>query len=83
MFKLTKLWCVLVGASALAGCTSTSVTSIVPPAELLEDCVKREVLLRTNGDLVQAYVTRDQDLDTCNADKAGLRRWVREVQGDG
>lgn len=67
---------------ALAGCASTErVVSITPPADLLVDCTKRPVALETWGDLALAYKTRDQDMDTCNADKAALRRWVREVQG--
>lgn len=67
---------------ALMGCASTErVVSITPPADLLRDCVKRPVALETWGDLAIAYRTRDQDVDTCNADKAALRLWVKEVQG--
>ena len=43
------------------------------------DCVKRPVKLETNGDLPVAYLTRDQDVDICNADKAALRAWRDSV----
>ena len=59
--------------------TTRQVVSIVPPAELLEDCVKRAVRLETNGDLAVAYAIRDFDVDVCNADKAALRAWRDSV----
>jgi hypothetical protein len=61
--------------------TTPQVVSVVPPAELLEDCVRRPVRMETNGDLVVAYAIRDQDLDICNADKAALRVWRDSVSG--
>lgn len=73
---------VLVVALVLTGCATTErIVSITPPADLLADCPKRPVALETWGDLAIAYRTRDQDVDRCNADKAALRLWAKEVSG--
>ena len=66
--------------TSVTACQTTErIVSITPPAELLEPCVKREVRMETNGDLVVAYAIRDFDLDVCNADKAALRAWRDSV----
>lgn len=61
--------------SFVSACGSVRYVTVAPEAYLLADCVKRTVTLETNGDLAVAYVTRDQDVDICNADKAALREF--------
>jgi len=52
----------------------------VPPVELLADCKERPVKLETNGDIIIAYQSVRGDLKRCNADKAALRAWAKEIQ---
>lgn len=62
----------------LTGCAERLVYA-TPPVELLADCPKPAPVIETNGELAQAYVLRGHALDLCNADKAALRAWVKEL----
>jgi len=48
--------------------------------ELLADCKERPVKLETNGDIIIAYQSVRGDLKRCNADKAALRAWAKEIK---
>ena len=45
------------------------------PTDLLRDCPGYAGPLVTNGDLAGAYLTEQQALASCNADKEALREW--------
>lgn len=80
--RFVARWAGMCAVLLMAGCAhAPTVVSITPSADLLADCPKRPVALETWGDLALAYKTRDQDFDRCNADKAALRVWAREVSG--
>jgi hypothetical protein len=71
-------------ALMLAGCGTVrppEVQVLVPPAALLQDCVYVAPPLRTNGELVQAYVALQGVLALCNDDKEALREWAQRLKG--
>lgn len=70
--------CILTLLPLLSGCAERLVYA-TPPVELLADCPKPSPVIETNGALAQAYVLRGHAIDLCNADKAALRAWVKEL----
>ncbi|ATI16359.1 Rz-like spanin [Caulobacter phage Lullwater] len=46
----------------------------------MQDCAETNVPLRVNSDLANKAIVLKQDLARCNADKAALREWKREVK---
>lgn len=60
----------------LTGCASTGRTQVLlPPDDLLQDCVADAVEPRTNLDLLRLIQSQRAALAGCNADKAALRAW--------
>lgn len=68
----------LLVAAALAGCTHVS--GLSPPAEYLRDCTYDTSVPRTNGELLRQRNDRGDALDLCNADKAALREWAKNIK---
>jgi hypothetical protein len=64
----------------LGACGRTELRFVPPPTELIQDCPSTEPPIVTNGDLVLAVRAGRVDLKNCNADKAGLRKWVSDMQ---
>lgn len=58
---------------SLTGCASTG--RMLPPPDLLQDCVAEYVEVRTNGDLLALIQSYRAALAACNSDKAALRAW--------
>jgi hypothetical protein len=55
-------------------------TSIpTPPDHLLADCPETAVAILVNRDLTTKINTLKADLGNCNADKAALREWKKQV----
>lgn len=52
---------------------------VPPPEGLIQDCPATPVALVVNGDLAKAILAGRLDLALCNADKAGLRAWVKDM----
>lgn len=48
---------------------------MLPPPDLLQDCVAEYVEVRTNGDLLALIQSYRAALAACNSDKAALRAW--------
>jgi hypothetical protein len=46
----------------------------------MADCVETKVPIVVNGDLIYKIRALRVDLKNCNADKAGLRAWAKEVK---
>lgn len=60
--------------------TACSPMKVKPPADLLADCPHADAPAdRTNGGLADFALRERQALDTCNADKAALRAWAKEL----
>lgn len=51
---------------------------LLPPDDLLQDCVPIVVTVTTNGDLLKLIQSYRNALDLCNADKAALRAWSKQ-----
>lgn len=50
----------------------------VPPYELIANCPKPNVLVKTNGQLAASLLAMEAALDKCNLDKAALRLWSEQ-----
>lgn len=68
--------------ASLASCASkpTKFAFIPPPQELLRECKAGDVPVLTNGDLIKLIHAGRTALKLCNADKAGLREWVKDME---
>lgn len=74
MRRLSEL---IVLALLLAGCAaSPMVLKLMPPTELLQDCLAVEYTVRTNSDLAQGLLAERMALALCNNDKKELRAWA-------
>lgn len=63
----------------LAGCASApTVTKMLPPVDLLQDCGPVIELHATNGDLAGTILDYRKALHLCNNDKAALREWANK-----
>ena len=51
-----------------------------PPNELLADCPIPMDPIPTNGDLARRDAARKAALVACNADKAALREWAKDLK---
>jgi len=49
----------------------------------MQDCLETDVPLLVNGDLALKVRALRVDLKDCNADKASLRAWAKEVAKPG
>lgn len=64
----------------LTGCMVTvpkagTTLKLLPPVELLQDCVVSDYRTMSNADLSNAVLVLRKDLTQCNNDKAALREW--------
>lgn len=59
----------------LAACTHLPKQEV--PASLLQDCPHPAVSVTTNGELVRGLLAYQAALQSCNDDKAALRRHVK------
>ena len=63
----------------LPGCASKQVlVRDPPPVELLGDCPVVVEDVRTNGGLVNTILAYRASIETCNTDKASLRKWSED-----
>lgn len=61
---------------SLQGCLATlPADRLLPPVELLQDCVAVCPEIKTNAELARCALIRKQALEICNADKGALRKW--------
>ena len=77
-----SFWIMLLAAGfllgSLTGCHGTMQVKVLPPVELLQNCVESNIDIRTNGGLAKAVPILRQDLRVCSLDKQALRRWAEE-----
>ena len=73
MSRLISLFAVLL----LAGCVTAQpvVVKLLPPTDLLQDCLPPTYTVATNGDLATGILLERNALALCNIDKAALRAW--------
>lgn len=67
---------ILASVLLFSGCATVQYVRELPPAELLEDCVKPAYSKATNLGLAQGIVAYDGAMDLCNLDKKALRAWA-------
>ena len=74
MSRLISLLVVLLAT----GCAITPplVVKLLPPADLLQDCLAPTYTVVTNGDLATGIMLERNALALCNIDKASLRAWA-------
>ena len=76
--RYTEWFLPTVLALLTAGCAVQPLK--LPPRALLEDCTATiPASIRTNRDLLSAYLGSKAALDLCNVDKEALRLWYREA----
>ncbi len=76
--------CLLILAFSLTACANKEIVKEIiykfPPESLMAHCDEPELAeFRTNSDVVSALLGYKEALDSCNADKAGLRVWAKEL----
>jgi len=70
----------------LSACSTTTEyvsKPVFPPDQLMKDCPQAEAPpaeQRTYGGLVEYVLEQKKALEECNADKAALRQWKKEIQ---
>lgn len=74
MSRLISLLAVIL----LAGCVTAPpvVVKLLPPTDLLQDCLSPTYTVATNGDLATGILLERNALALCNIDKASLRAWA-------
>lgn len=81
MFK-KPLYGVLVALlGLLVGCSAPLKTiRLLPPNELVQDCIAPEVVAGTNKDLANSIILLGDALELCNIDKKALRDWANKSE---
>ena len=75
--QISLLFCTALIAG-LMGCATAPpvVLKLLPPADLLQECVAPTYSVVTNADLASGILLERNALAICNIDKASLRAWA-------